>query len=82
MRLSEHDADESKHVAVHRYIKYCFNIYIKNILYKINNIYDMYILKQYYIYIYIYICCVFASLDNKLHKIHGTYIKIECIVFY
>jgi len=39
-----------------------------------------------YIYIYIYICvcvcvcvcvfCTFVSPDNKLYKMHGTYIKI------
>jgi hypothetical protein len=23
----------------------------------------------------IYICCAFVSLDNKLYKMHGTYIK-------
>jgi hypothetical protein len=28
------------------------------------------------IYIYIYICCVFVGLDNKLYKMHGTYIRI------
>ena len=31
-----------------------------------------------YIYIYkIYICCAFLGLDNKLYKIHGTYIEIS-----
>jgi hypothetical protein len=29
-----------------------------------------------YIYIYIYISSVFFFLDNKLYKIHGTYIKV------
>ena len=29
-----------------------------------------------YIYIYIYIYSAFAGLDNKLFKMHGTYIKI------
>jgi len=28
------------------------------------------------IYIYIYICCAFVGLENKLYKMHGTYIKI------
>jgi len=27
--------------------------------------------------IYINICCVFVDLDNKLYKMHCTYIKIE-----
>ena len=22
-------------------------------------------------------CCVFVGMDNKLHKLHGTYIKIK-----
>ena len=26
--------------------------------------------------IYIYICCAFVGLENKLYKTHGTYIKI------
>ena len=30
-----------------------------------------------YIYIYIYIYCAFVGLDNKLYKMHGTYIKIK-----
>ena len=29
------------------------------------------------VYIYIYICCAFVGLDNKLFKMHGTYIKIS-----
>jgi len=24
----------------------------------------------------IYVCCAFVGLDNKLYKMHGTYIKI------
>jgi hypothetical protein len=26
--------------------------------------------------IYMYVCCVFAGLYNKMYKIHRTYIKI------
>jgi hypothetical protein len=26
----------------------------------------------------IYVCCAFVGLDNKLYKMHGTYIKIVC----
>jgi len=29
------------------------------------------------VYIYIYICCAFIGLDNKLYKMHATYIKIK-----
>ena len=25
----------------------------------------------------IYMCCAFVGLDNKLYKMHGTYIKIK-----
>jgi len=25
----------------------------------------------------VYICCAFVGLDNKLYKMHGTYIKIS-----
>ena len=27
-----------------------------------------------------YICCAFVGLDNKVHKIHGMYIKIPGVV--
>ena len=37
----------------------------------------VYICVYIYIYIYIYICCAFVGLDNKLYKMHGTYIKIK-----
>jgi hypothetical protein len=34
-----------------------------------------------YIKYYQYICCAFVALDNKLFKMHGTYIKIvlDCV---
>ena len=56
------DAGASRHVAVPTIYKTLFYIYIY-----------IYIC---FIYIYIYICCAFVGLDNKLYKMHGTYIKI------
>jgi hypothetical protein len=49
--------------------------------------YSQYI-KYFNMYIYIYMCvcvcvcvcvlfCIFVVLDNKLYKMHGTYIKIR-----
>ena len=37
----------------------------------------IYIYIYIYTYTYIYICCVFVGLDNKLYRMHGTYIKIS-----
>jgi hypothetical protein len=39
--------------------------------------YFHYIIYCWGIYIYIYICCAFVVLDNKLYKMHGAYIKIH-----
>jgi len=30
-----------------------------------------------YIYVCVCVCCAFVFLDNKLYKMHGTYIKIH-----
>jgi len=35
-----------------------------------------------YIYICVCVCCAFVGLDNKLYKMHGTYIKIIQLRFY
>ena len=33
-----------------------------------------------YIYTHAHTCCAFVGLDNKLYKIHGTYIKTPGVV--
>jgi len=65
IRLPEDDTDASKHVEVLRIYEILF-IYIYVYV-------CMYIM---YIYIYMYVCCTFVGLDNKLYKMHGTYIKM------
>jgi len=65
IRLPEDDTDASKHVEVLRIYEILF-IYIYMYMY-------VCILC---IYIYMYVCCTFVGLDNKLYKMHGTYIKM------